>query len=273
MKRVTFRSLTAVGALMVAGIAGLAVQSADAERLDGQTEAQPMISQSADPAPAGITASPPIESKLRTVPENSTPAPAENVPLQNQTATRDAPPPAPVPLAGQEKEIRVVPIQRDVKEVPAPTAAPNKTVNVQVAPETNQTESKRHSMEVLLDLATVMRMPKETTTIVVGNPIIADTTVQNSGMLVITGKSHGTTNIMALNNNGDLIKELMVTVVSSNPPSSLTVQRGMERETWSCSTACQRTITLGDGGSYFGEVSSQASSRNSVSQGSASGNR
>jgi Flp pilus assembly secretin CpaC len=178
-----------------------------------------------------------------------------------------APSAADKPLAPQTP-VRVVPISKDKADIVAPASpAPKPAAALQPTPSASSAESKRENLQVQLDLATVIKVPRETATIVVGNPIIADTTVQNTGILVITGKSYGTTNIMALNAQGELLKEIMVGVSASSSPKALTVQRGMDRETWACASNCQRTITLGDGDQYFSSFSSQITGRNGLSQG------
>src|SRR5450755_4262421 len=48
---------------------------------------------------------------------------------------------------------------------------------------------------VVLDQATIAKLPEHVSTIVIGNPLIADVTVQAGGLLVVTGKGYGTTNL------------------------------------------------------------------------------
>ena len=40
-----------------------------------------------------------------------------------------------------------------------------------------------------------MKLPDKVATIVIGNPLIADAALQAGGLLVITGKGYGTTNM------------------------------------------------------------------------------
>src|SRR5687768_18119973 len=68
------------------------------------------------------------------------------------------------------------------------------------------------SVAVMIDHAKVLRLPERTQTVVVGNPIIADISVQKNGVLVLTGKSYGRTNLIALDNGGTLIAESMISV-------------------------------------------------------------
>ena len=47
------------------------------------------------------------------------------------------------------------------------------------------------TLDVILDQAQILRLPDRVGTIVVGNPLIADVTVQAGGLMVVTGKGYG----------------------------------------------------------------------------------
>ncbi len=78
---------------------------------------------------------------------------------------------------------------------------------------------------VFVDNAKVMRLPERTQTIIVGNPIIADVTLQKNGVIVLTGKSFGSTNLIALDGAGAMIAETTIRVDAAQT-SVVTVQRG-----------------------------------------------
>jgi Flp pilus assembly secretin CpaC len=44
------------------------------------------------------------------------------------------------------------------------------------------------TMDVALDQASLMKLPDKVSTIVVGNPMIADVAIQSGGLVVVTGK-------------------------------------------------------------------------------------
>ena len=46
------------------------------------------------------------------------------------------------------------------------------------------------------------KLPDQVATIVIGNPLIADATLQSGGVLVVTGKGYGATNLLALDRGG-----------------------------------------------------------------------
>jgi Flp pilus assembly secretin CpaC len=119
----------------------------------------------------------------------------------------------------------------------------------------------RDMVAVMIDHAKVVRLPERTQTVVVGNPMIADITVQRNGIVVVTGKSYGITNVIALDGAGSLIAESFITVQAATE-SVVIVQRGLERESYSCTPNCQPSILLGDSNKYFSEIGGQAGQRN-----------
>ena len=129
-----------------------------------------------------------------------------------------------------------------------------------------QQEGQAESVLVLVDHAKVVRLPEKAQTVIVGNPAIADVSVQRNGVMVVTGKSFGVTNLIALDATGTLLAESLVRVGAASE-AVLTVQRGMERESYSCTPVCQPSVQLGDGQKYFGEVGAQATARNSLATG------
>jgi hypothetical protein len=120
-------------------------------------------------------------------------------------------------------------------------------------------------VEVIVDQAKIIKLPEKVATIVVGNPLIADVTLQPGGMVVVTGKGYGSTNMIAMDRAGGILADRSIQVEGPND-KLVTVFRGLERESYSCTPACQRRVTLGDGQNYFtqtlgqtGTLSGQAS--------------
>jgi Flp pilus assembly secretin CpaC len=112
-----------------------------------------------------------------------------------------------------------------------------------------------------------LRLPDRVSTIVIGNPSIADGSLQSGGFLVVTGKGYGTTNLMALDAKGAVLAEHVITV--SAPKSGLTVFRGADRETLNCAPSCERAVVPGDSQAVFNSVIEQNGARNTLATGSA----
>jgi hypothetical protein len=124
------------------------------------------------------------------------------------------------------------------------------------------------AIAVNVDQAKLVKLPTRVATIVVGNPMIADVTLQSGGIVVVTGKGYGATNFIAMDRGGEILVDRLIQV--EGPTDQLvTVYRGVDRETYSCMPICQRRITLGDGDSYFKSVMDQAGSLSSQASGSA----
>ena len=121
-------------------------------------------------------------------------------------------------------------------------------------------------MIVALDQASLLKLPDRVATIVVGNPMIADVSLQPGGTMVITGKGYGVTNILVLDRAGTVLMQKTVEV--QGPDADVVVMyRGIERETYSCTPICERRLTLGDSNVVFDNGVSQAGSRNALAQG------
>ena len=120
------------------------------------------------------------------------------------------------------------------------------------------------AIEVFIDQAKVVKLPDRVGTIVVGNPLIADVSVQSGGMLVVTGKGYGRTNIIVLDRAGNVLIEQAVQV--QGPGGVVVVFRGSERESYSCAPNCERRITLGDAPEYFDQTMAETSNRSARAQ-------
>jgi Flp pilus assembly secretin CpaC len=129
------------------------------------------------------------------------------------------------------------------------------------------TISSAHAAEalnVIMDQAKITRVPEHTATLVVGNPLIADVSVQAGGVMVVTGKGYGVTNVIALDRAGRVLANELVRV--KGPLESLVVYRGTTRESYSCAPNCERRITLGDTPEFFDTTLGQAAARNNRAQ-------
>jgi hypothetical protein len=115
---------------------------------------------------------------------------------------------------------------------------------------------------IVLDQARLVKLPDRAATVVIGNPAIADASVQAGGWMVITGKGYGRTNIIALDRSGVVLMENSVQVQPAQ--DVVVVYKGVDRETYSCAPMCDRRLTLGDGHTFFESTAAQIIARNAL---------
>jgi Flp pilus assembly secretin CpaC len=137
-----------------------------------------------------------------------------------------------------------------------------------LVPATVFAASTGDTIAVNVDQAKLVRLPDRVATIVVGNPLIADVTLQTGGIIVVTGKGYGATNFIAMDRAGEVLVDRVIQV--EGPTDQLvTIYRGVERESYSCMPVCQRRVTLGDGEGYFKATMDQAGALSGQASGSA----
>jgi hypothetical protein len=116
------------------------------------------------------------------------------------------------------------------------------------------------TITIVLDHATITHLPDRVATLVIGNPLVADASIQPGGMMVLTGKGYGTTNLVALDRNGAVLMNRTILVTGAQD-NVVVVYRGISRESYSCAPDCERRITLGDTPEYFDATLNQAGNR------------
>ncbi len=121
-------------------------------------------------------------------------------------------------------------------------------------------------ISVKVNMARILRISAPAATVIIGNPGVADVTIQDPQTLILTGKSYGETNLIVLDSSGNPVADTMVSVVQA-VSDTITVYMGAARTTLSCSPICQPTITLGDDANF----SNTAYSSSTLLQSAASG--
>lgn len=121
-----------------------------------------------------------------------------------------------------------------------------------------------------IDSARLIELPASANTVVIGNPLIADLSIQPGGLAVITGKGYGATNVIALDKDGTVLTEKTVLVKGPSEPTVI-VYRGVTRNTYSCAPDCEPRLTLGDDKDYFALTAAQSTTRST--QAMAAGSR
>jgi Flp pilus assembly secretin CpaC len=88
-------------------------------------------------------------------------------------------------------------------------------------------------LRVIVDFAAILYVDGGMTVIAIGNPAIADANLLNERTLLVTGHSAGTTNVIALDDAGRVLADVMVQV-SAQKPGTVSVRRGTQVEVHSC---------------------------------------
>jgi hypothetical protein len=121
---------------------------------------------------------------------------------------------------------------------------------------------------VTQDQAKILRIAAPASTVIIGNPAIADATLQDSQTLVITGRSSGTTNLIILDETGEPIEEQLI-AVEGPVANAVSVFRGTQRFSLNCAPTCQPNVVPGDNEDYFKLVTDQNAIRTGSAQGTA----
>ena len=108
-------------------------------------------------------------------------------------------------------------------------------------------------INVNVNMARILRINAAAATVIVGNPGIADVTIQDPQTLILTGKSFGQTNLIVLDSAGNPIADTMVEVVQMQA-GVLTVYQGQARTSLACAPTCQAVVMMGDDTRFSSEV-------------------
>lgn len=108
-------------------------------------------------------------------------------------------------------------------------------------------------INVNVNMARILRINAAAATVIVGNPGIADVTIQDPKTLILTGKSFGQTNLIILDSAGNPIADTMVEVVQMQA-GVMTVYQGGARTSLSCAPICQSVIMMGDDSAFASEA-------------------
>ena len=110
--------------------------------------------------------------------------------------------------------------------------------------------------KVAMNETRALHLAKPAATIIVGNPTIADVTVEGSKLLYVVGRSYGTTNFIALDSEGKAIMDLDVSVVAQSA-SAVTLTRGTGQLSYNCTPRCERVPAIGDNPESYNAIMQQ----------------
>jgi Pilus formation protein N terminal region len=112
------------------------------------------------------------------------------------------------------------------------------------------TPAKAEDLIVKFDQSQLLRLPRPAAEIIIGNPAVADVAIQTGNLLVITGKSFGITNIIALDAERNVIQDQRV-LVRRDEVSAVHVYRATARSTFNCVPQCNPSLMPGDDERHF----------------------
>ena len=93
-------------------------------------------------------------------------------------------------------------------------------------------------IEVVMNKARIVKLARAADTIVIGNPEIADASVQDATTIVLTGKGFGVTNMVILDAQGQPIVDEDI-IVKRGTENTLRIYRRADVQTLSCSPYCE----------------------------------
>jgi Flp pilus assembly secretin CpaC len=111
-------------------------------------------------------------------------------------------------------------------------------------------------------------------TVYVGNPSIADINMIDARHAFVIGKAFGNTNIVALDGDGKQVFDTQIAVLASaaNTESTLVLNRGVQRSTYSCTAGhCEAMPEPGDGKDAFEAINSQLATHSAAAKSAAAG--
>lgn len=125
--------------------------------------------------------------------------------------------------------------------------------------------ARANDLIVRYDQSQILRLPRPVSELIIGNPSIADVAIQGSDLLVITGKTFGITNVIALDGDRNVIQDQRV-IVQRDEQRLVNLHKGAMRQSYTCSPNCQPTITIGDDPAYFDLISKHSSTKTKFSE-------
>ncbi len=126
--------------------------------------------------------------------------------------------------------------------------------------------AESQTIVVAVDESQIMQLPTQPGAIIIGNPSIADVSIQGQ-QLFVHGRSFGQTNLTILDLQGKQIANFKL-VGTLEQESLVTVYRGPRRFSYSCTGSCQSNLQTGDDGEFFRTVNEQTRSKNDLASGS-----
>ena len=129
-----------------------------------------------------------------------------------------------------------------------------------------QEPASAQDLVVKYDQSQLLRLPKPVAEVIIGNPSIVDVSVQGGNLLVVTGKTFGVTNVIALDADRNIIQDQRVQVERERH-NVVQLHRGAQINSYSCTPNCAPMLAIGDETKFFDQVSKQNKDKTKFSEG------
>lgn len=107
------------------------------------------------------------------------------------------------------------------------------------------TPAMAETLRIEVNKASILKLTQAPTTIIIGNPALADVTPQENNILVLVGKASGRTNIIILDENGDIMHNYDI-AVQEEQSGNLTLYKAGKQWSYSCAPYCERVVNPND---------------------------
>lgn len=111
---------------------------------------------------------------------------------------------------------------------------------------------------VELNKTQILRLPQPAAAIIVGNPNIADISVQSDKTLFLIGRGYGETNVLILDAYDNVMMDSVITVIAPKNDKQVNLILGAkDSQSYHCAPFCQPSPRLGNSASFISSNSSQ----------------
>lgn len=111
-------------------------------------------------------------------------------------------------------------------------------------------QSMAETLRIEVNKASILKLTETPSTIIIGNPALADVTPQDNNVLVLVGKASGRTNIIILDENGDILHNYDI-AVQEEQSGNLTLYKAGAQWSYSCAPYCERVVNPNDAEDAF----------------------
>ena len=114
------------------------------------------------------------------------------------------------------------------------------------------------ALTIANDHVVILPLPATTATLVLGNPRIADVSLEN-GILTVIAHETGKTDLHVLGPAGERLASYDISVHPDDADTLKIFQGGSKRQSYSCTPECAAVVAAGDDPNFMRRVSAESS--------------